>query len=85
MEPTMTVMIGKDEVPYALHAQHSLSDGFIAYLLARTVRIEENLVDQLFYSAEKRLARALLRLARFGRQVGHQTRIPKARSRFLLR
>ena len=77
MEPTTILMIGKDEMLRALHAQHALSDGFIAYLLARTVRIEENLVDQLFNSTEKRLARALLRLARFGREVDHETYIPK--------
>jgi len=77
MEPTTILMIGRDEMLRTLHAQHALSDGFIAYLLARTVRIEENLVDQLFNSTEKRLARALLRLARFGRQVDHETHIPK--------
>jgi CRP/FNR family transcriptional regulator, cyclic AMP receptor protein len=77
MEPTTILMIGKDEMLRALHSQHELSDGFIAYLLEKTVRIEENLVDQLFNSTEKRLARALLRLARYGRQVDHETRIPK--------
>src|ERR1700741_1318295 len=62
MEPTTLLMISKEEMLRALHAEHALSDGFIAHLLGKTVRIEEKLVDQLFNSAEKRLARALLRL-----------------------
>jgi CRP/FNR family transcriptional regulator, cyclic AMP receptor protein len=77
MEPTTILMIARDEMLRALHAQHQLTDGFIAFLLKKTVRIEEKLVDQLFNSTEKRLARALLRLARYGRQVDGETRIPK--------
>jgi CRP/FNR family transcriptional regulator, cyclic AMP receptor protein len=77
MEPTVILMIGKEEMLRALHAEHALSDGFIAYLLGRTVRIEEDLIDQLFNSTEKRLARALLRLARYGRHIDQETRIPK--------
>jgi hypothetical protein len=52
----------------ALHQQHALSDRFIAYMLARNIRIEEDLVDQLFNSSEKRLARTLLLVARYGKQ-----------------
>jgi CRP/FNR family transcriptional regulator, cyclic AMP receptor protein len=77
MEPTGIRIIEKEEMLRAFHAQHALSDGFIAYLLGRTMRIEENLIDQLFNSTEKRLARALLRLARYGRDAGQETCIPK--------
>jgi CRP/FNR family cyclic AMP-dependent transcriptional regulator len=77
MEATTILMIGKEEMLRALHAEHELSDTFIAYLLGRTMRIEENLIDQLFSSTEKRLARALLRLARYGRYSHDETIIPK--------
>lgn len=77
MEPTTILMIGKEEILRAFHTEHALSDGFISYLLRRTLRIEEKLIDQLFNSTEKRLARALLRLARYGRQVEHETYVPK--------
>ena len=77
MEPATILTIGKDEMLRAFHAEHALSDAFIAYLLGRTVRIEEDLIDQLFNSTEKRLARALLRLARYGQHLDHETRIPK--------
>jgi CRP/FNR family transcriptional regulator, cyclic AMP receptor protein len=50
-----------------LHTEHALSDRFISHVLARNIRVEEDLVDQLFNSSEKRLARALLLLARYGR------------------
>ena len=50
-----------------LHKQHELSDRFIAHMLARNIRVEEDLVDQLFNSSEKRLARTLLLLARYGK------------------
>jgi CRP/FNR family cyclic AMP-dependent transcriptional regulator len=49
-----------------LHEQHELADRFIEYMLSRNIRIEEDLIDQLFNSSEKRLARALLLLARYG-------------------
>ena len=52
-----------------LHKQHALSDRFISHMLSRNVRIEQDLIDQLFNSSEKRLARALLLLARYGKQV----------------
>jgi CRP/FNR family cyclic AMP-dependent transcriptional regulator len=52
----------------ALHREHSLSDLFVAYLLKRAIRYEEDLVDQLFNSSEKRLARILLLLAHFGKE-----------------
>ena len=52
----------------ALHREHEVSDMFVAYLLARNIRYEEDLVDQLFNSSEKRLARILLLLAHFGKE-----------------
>jgi len=61
----------------ALHREHSLSDLFVAYLLARNIRYEEDLVDQLFNSSEKRLARILLLLAHFGKDGTPETVIPK--------
>ena len=61
----------------ALHREHEFSDMFVAYLLARNIRYEEDLVDQLFNSSEKRLARILLLLARFGREGVPETVVPK--------
>jgi CRP-like cAMP-binding protein len=51
-----------------LHAEHAFSDRFVAYMLARNIRIEQDLIDQLFNSSEKRLARTLLLLARYGKR-----------------
>ena len=64
--PTTILIIEKDEMIRVLHAEHEFSDRFIAYMLTRNIRIEADLVDQLFNSTEKRLARALLLLARYG-------------------
>jgi CRP/FNR family transcriptional regulator, cyclic AMP receptor protein len=61
----------------ALHQEHTFSDLFMAYLLARNIRYEEDLVDQLFNSSEKRLARILLLLAHFGKEGVPETVIPK--------
>jgi CRP/FNR family transcriptional regulator, cyclic AMP receptor protein len=61
----------------ALHREHTFSDLFVAYLLARNIRYEEDLVDQLFNSSEKRLARILLLLAHFGKEGAPETVIPK--------
>jgi CRP-like cAMP-binding protein len=60
-----------------LHEEHELSDLFVAYLLTRNIRYEEDLVDQLFNSSEKRLARMLLLLAHFGKEGKPETVIPK--------
>jgi len=68
LTPTTALVIDKDEMVRVLHAEHTLSDRFIAFMLSRNVRIEEDLIDQLFNSSEKRLARALLLLARYGMQ-----------------
>ena len=61
--------IDKKAMMKALHREHEFSDMFVACLLARNIRYEEDLVDQLFNSSEKRLARILLLLAHFGRRV----------------
>src|SRR5664279_557554 len=60
-----------------LHREHAFSDVFVAYLLARNIRYEEDLVDQLFNSSEKRLARILLLLAHFGKEGKPEIVIPK--------
>jgi len=77
MTPTTALVIDKDEMFRVLHAEHALSDRFIAYMLSRNIRIEEDLIDQLFSSSEKRLARALLLLARYGKQDKPQRVLPK--------
>jgi CRP/FNR family transcriptional regulator, cyclic AMP receptor protein len=66
--PSTVLVIEKSEMSKMLHEQHALSDRFIEFMLARNIRIEENLIDQLFNSSEKRLARALLLLARYGKE-----------------
>jgi CRP/FNR family transcriptional regulator, cyclic AMP receptor protein len=66
--PTTILMIEKKELLRVLHAEHELSDHFIRYMLAHNIRVEEDLVDQLFNSSEKRLARTLLLLARYGKK-----------------
>jgi CRP/FNR family cyclic AMP-dependent transcriptional regulator len=69
--------IDKKAMMAALHREQSFSDLFVAYLLARNIRYEEDLVDQLFNSSEKRLARILLLLAHFGKEGVPQVVIPK--------
>ena len=69
--------IDKKAMMLALHQEHTFSDLFVAYLLARNIRYEEDLVDQLFNSSEKRLARILLLLAHFGKEGVPETVIPK--------
>jgi CRP-like cAMP-binding protein len=69
--------IDKKAMVEALHREHELSDLFVAHLLARNIRYQEDLVDQLFNSSEKRLARVLLLLARFGKEGEPDAVIPK--------
>jgi CRP-like cAMP-binding protein len=66
--PSTVLIIEKNEMFKVLHEEHGLSDRFIKFMLARNIRIEEDLVDQLFNSSEKRLARTLLLLARYGKE-----------------
>jgi CRP/FNR family transcriptional regulator, cyclic AMP receptor protein len=77
ISPTTLLVIGKNEMIRVLHEEHKLSDSFIAYLLTRNIRVEEDLIDQLFNSIEKRLARTLLLLARYGRHDSPHTKLPK--------
>ena len=65
--PSAILLVGKQAMVRLLHRQRAMSDRFIAHMLARNIRIEEDLIDQLFNSSEKRLARALLLLARYGK------------------
>jgi CRP/FNR family transcriptional regulator, cyclic AMP receptor protein len=64
--PTTLLVIEKQEMSRVLHAEHAFSDRFLSHMLARNIRIEEDLIDQLFNSSEKRLARTLLLLAHYG-------------------
>ena len=75
--PSTLLLIEKAQMQRVLHEQHDLSDLFIAYVLARNIRVEEDLVDQMFNSSEKRLARTLLMLSRFGRQDDEQRVLPR--------
>jgi CRP/FNR family cyclic AMP-dependent transcriptional regulator len=75
--PTTLLVIGLEEMRRVLHAEHALSDHFISYMLERNIRIEEDLVDHLFNSSEKRLARTLLLLARYGKKDKPQWVLPK--------
>jgi CRP-like cAMP-binding protein len=68
MTPCTALVIQKKEMARVLHAQHAFSDRFISYMLARNIRIKEDLVNQLFDHSEKRLARTLLLLARYGKK-----------------
>ena len=74
--PCTVLVIEKSEMFKVLHEQHELSDRFITFMLARNIRIEEDLVDQLFNSSEKRLARTLLLLARYGKEDKPHAVIP---------
>jgi len=69
--------VNKKAMMEAVHGEHAFSDMFVAYLLARNIRYEEELVDQLFNSSEKRLARVLLILAHFGKEGIPETVVPK--------
>lgn len=77
MAPTTALEIKKDEMIRVLREQKEFADRFISYMLKRTVRIEADLVDQLFNSTEKRLARALLLLARYGKEGKPETIVGK--------
>ena len=77
LTPSSVLRIERDEMIRVLHEEKLFSEVFVAYLLARNARVQEDLVDQLFNSSEKRLARALLLLAQFGRDGAPETVIPK--------
>ncbi len=75
--PTTVLVVEKKEMIRVLHAEHELSDRFIANMMTRAARGEEALIDQLFNSSEKRLARILLLLARYGKPGQPQKVFPK--------
>jgi CRP/FNR family cyclic AMP-dependent transcriptional regulator len=75
--PVTVLVIGLKEMIRVLHSEHAFSDHFISYMVGRNIRIEEDLIDQLFNSSEKRLARALLLLARYGNHEKPQFVLPK--------
>jgi CRP/FNR family transcriptional regulator, cyclic AMP receptor protein len=75
--PTTLLVIEKKEMIRVLHAEHAFSDRFVAYMLSRNIRIEQDLVDQLFNSCEKRLARTLLLLTRYGKRDHPKKMLPK--------
>src|SRR6266566_3311025 len=81
--PTTVLVIEKNEMIRVLHEEHEFSDRFIAYMLARNIRVEEDLIDQLFNSSEKRLARTLLLLARYGARGHPQKVLPKVSQEML--
>ena len=69
--------VNKETMIRTLHDEHAFSELFMSYLLSRNTRIEEDLVDQLFNSSEKRLARILLLLTRFGKEGQHELVVPR--------
>jgi CRP/FNR family transcriptional regulator, cyclic AMP receptor protein len=75
--PSAILLVGKEKMLRLLHKQRAMSDRFISHMLARNIRIEEDLIDQLFNSSEKRLARTLLLLARYGKQDKPVRVVPK--------
>jgi CRP-like cAMP-binding protein len=81
--PTSVLFIEKQEMMRVLKTEHEFSDLFIAHMLTRNIRVEEDLVDQLFNSSEKRLARALLLLARYGKEDTPHGTLPKVSQEML--
>src|SRR5882672_6187632 len=81
--PTTLLDIEKNEMIRVLHTEHAFSDRFVSYMLSRNIRIEEDLIDQLFNSSEKRLARTLLLLARYGKEPQPQKMLPKVSQEML--
>jgi CRP-like cAMP-binding protein len=77
MTASSILSVGKEAMVRVLHEEQAFSDRFIKHMLTRNIRIEEDLIDQLFNSSEKRLARALLLLARYGDQDRPQRTVPK--------
>ena len=77
LTPSVIVLVSKKRMAQLLHEQPTMADRFIKHMLSRNIRIEEDLIDQLFNSSEKRLARALLLLARYGKQDIPVRAVPK--------
>ncbi len=83
LTPTTMLILDKLEMTKRLHDSHEFTDRFLSHMLSRNIRIEEDLVDQLFNSSEKRLARALLLLARYGEHDKPQRVLPKVSQELL--
>jgi len=81
--PTRLLVIERKEMARLLHTEYEFSDRFMAYVLSRNIRIEEDLVDQLFNSSEKRLARTLLLLASYGKEPHPERTLPKVSQEML--
>jgi CRP/FNR family cyclic AMP-dependent transcriptional regulator len=77
MAPSTILTVEKPEMVRQLHAQPAFADRFLTHMLTRNIRIEEDLIDQLFNSSEKRLARTLLLLARYGEQEATHRALPR--------
>jgi len=77
MAPSTIIAVEKDDMVRQFHAQPAFADRFLAHMLTRYTRIEEDLIDQLFDSSEKRLARTLLRLARYGVRGASDRTLPR--------
>ena len=80
---SMVLVIDRQEMARALHSERAFADQFMSYILSRNIRVEEDLADQLFNSTEKRLARTLLLLARFGKESQLTTALPKVSQEML--
>jgi CRP/FNR family cyclic AMP-dependent transcriptional regulator len=80
---TTILVIERKEMMRVLHSEHAVSDRFMSYILSRNIRIEEDLIDQLFNSSEKRLARTLLLLARYGKESEPEKMLPKVSQEML--
>ena len=85
LTPTAVLVIGKIEMMRVLRAEHALSDRFIAYMLSRNIRLEEDLLDQLFDSTERGIARALLLLAQYGTKDKPERTLPRVSAEALAR
>jgi CRP/FNR family transcriptional regulator, cyclic AMP receptor protein len=83
MAPCAILVVEKREMVRQLHSRPAFADRFLAHMLMRNIRIEEDLIDQLFNSSEKRLARALLLLARYGEQEPSHLELPKVSQELL--
>jgi CRP-like cAMP-binding protein len=81
--PTTLLVIEKSEMIRLLHDKQALSDSFMSYVLSRNIRIEQDLIDQLFNSSEKRLARTLLLLARYGKDSHPHRMLPNVSQEML--
>ena len=77
MAPCTIIAVEKDDMVRQLHAQPAFADRFLTHMLTRNIRIEEDLIDQLFNSSEKRLARTLLLLARYGQPEASHRMLPR--------